>query len=409
MKPNLIFLFTQEIRNSISALIAAIRYSNLEKDFLIQYSESSEDILSKIDNSVPNIVLFSITTVNFYDRYRDIKKIIRATEGIKDILYIAGGPHADGDPHSLIKSGFDIVFSGYSEESFSTFLKSYLEAGGVREKGKIIYGKTPFLWNKRSFASFANNYFPPLELQRGCRFRCSYCQSCTRLNKQIYKSREAIDEYITDFLSLGFKRFSFVSPDAFDIRFVKDERSPENMLQLFEYLSSKGIEIIEYGQFPSEIRPHRDTDEYFRVLSKYTKNRKIVIGAQSFVDERLKKIRRGHTSLDIESTMESAHRYGFYSIVDIIIGFPDESPEERHHTLNRFRDLNKRFPSRLHIHYFLPLAGTQMYYENPSPLDETTLRLLDRLERDGRAKGWWREGKRMVEKIIKMRTQFSET
>jgi radical SAM superfamily enzyme YgiQ (UPF0313 family) len=313
-----------------------------------------------------------------------------------------------GIANDLLKSGFDIVFSGYSEESFSIFLNSYLEKGGFKESERIIYGKTSSLWHRLSFAKFTNNYFPPLELQRGCRYKCSYCQSCKRLNKQIYKSIEAIEEYVLDFLKQGFKRFSFISPDAFDIRFVKNERSPDNMLQLFEYLNSKGIKIIEYGQFPSEIRPNKDIDEYFKVLSRYTKNRKIVIGAQSFVEDRLNKIRRGHTVEDIVNTMESAHRYGFYSIIDIILGFPDETTDERLTTLSRFKELNKRFPSRLHVHYFLPLAGTSMYYANPSTLDETTLKFLEKLERDGRAKGWWREGRKMVDKIIQMRARFSE-
>jgi len=227
------------------------------------------------------------------------------------------------------------------------------------------------------------------------------------MKRQIYKSRDAIDEYIKDFLSLGFSRFSFVTPDAFDLRFVTENRSPDNLVALFEYLRSKGIGLIEYGQFPSEIRPNRDVDEFFKALSRYTKNRKIVIGAQSLVDSRLKKIRRGHTASDVELTMESAARYGFYSIVDIIFGFPDETEEERIYTLNRFRELNKRFPSRLHVHYFLPLAGTEMYTSNPSRLDKTTLELLNKLERDGRAKGWWREGERMVRRIIEMRERFS--
>jgi hypothetical protein len=48
-----------------------------------------------------------------------------------------------------------------------------------------------------------------------------------------------------------------------------------------------------------------------------------------------------------------------------------------------------------------------MYTSNPSRLDKNTLELLNKLERDGRAKGWWREGERMVRRIIEMRERFS--
>jgi len=406
MKLRLIFYFTNEVKNSISALCAGMIYRGIYDRIDVRFVESEDELVGAIGRGVVNLVAFSITTVNFYERYRTFLRLKKLTKGYGDIYFIAGGPHADGDPDSLLLAGFDFVFSGYCEDGFSSFLKDFLFQNRVASGQKIVC-TTSQLWRERSFAKLFNNYFPPLEIQRGCRYRCTYCQSCVRMKRQIYKSRDAIDEYIRDFLSLGFSRFSFVSPDAFDLRFVSENRSPDNLIALFEYLTSKKIRLIEYGQFPSEIRPNRDVDEFFKALSRYTKNRKIVIGAQSFEDHRLKKIKRGHTASDIEQTMESAARYGFYSIVDIILGFPDETEEERIYTLNRFRELNKRFPSRLHVHYFLPLAGTEMYASNPSRLDKNTLDLLNKLERDGRAKGWWKEGERMVRRIIRMREKFS--
>ncbi len=405
MKPRLIFYTSQETRNSVSALVAGIDYFCIKTKPEISYASSRDEILKNLSDSL-NIVAFSVTTVNFGERYRVFQGIKRKINGMKNVIFVAGGPHADGDPESLINAGFDYVFSGYSEESFPLFINNsgeYLSRGS----GQIIRSVTSHLWQRRSFAKFAAGYFPPLEIQRGCRFRCNYCQSCTRLNMPLYKNRDAIDEYVNDFISNGFRRFSFVSPDAFDIRFACDRRSPENMDTLFDYLKLRGISIIEYGQFPSEIRPSKDAEIYFKTLVKYTKNRKVVIGAQSFSDERLRKIRRAHSAEEIEITMDAACKYGFYTIVDIILGFPDETPDERLYTLDRFRELNKKYPSRLHVHYFLPLAGTGMYSSNPSALDMATLRLLDKLEKDGRARGWWREGRRMTAEIIRMRERFS--
>lgn len=406
MKLNIVFYFSSEVKNSFAALFAGIKYFCKNMDMHIHCATSIGEILKSLVPSSINLITFSITTVNFYHLYSQFLLLKEELEGLKNIFFVAGGPHADGDPYSLLNAGFDYVFSGYSEEGFPLFLEMISTSESMPER-QIIFSKTSTSWHKRSFAKLFGGYFPPLEIQRGCRFRCNYCQSCTRLNDPIYKSREAIDEYIEEFHSLGFKRFSFVSPDAFDIRFYTNNRSPENISALFEYLRERGVEIIEYGQFPSEIRPCSDTDKYFLILAKYTKNRKIVIGAQSFSDDRLRVIRRSHTFLDIEATLEAAHRNGFYSIVDIIVGFPDETEEERIFTLNKFRELNKKYKSRLHVHYFLPLAGTEMYWKNPSPLDPKTLILLDKLEKDGRAKGWWKEGEKMVNKIIKMRDKFS--
>ncbi len=407
MKPHLIFHFSSDTKNSISALMAGIIYRGLDRILDILFAGDMDEFAHLIDRNCLNILAFSVSTVNFYDRYRILKRLRRINKD-NNVIFVAGGPHADGEPESLLKAGFDLVFSGYAEDGFAKYLEELISGQGVDLEG-IVYCNTPDQWNRRSYAKRICDYFPPLEIQRGCRFRCTYCQSCKRMNRQIYKDMEAIDEYIEDFKAQGFKRFAFVSPDAFDLRLVNRDRSPDNMAFLFDYLKSKGIEIIEYGQFPSEIRPSKDTDEYFRMLSRYVKNRKIVIGAQSFNDERLKKIKRGHTSEDIENTMEAAFRYGFYSIVDIIFGFPDETEEERIYTIERFKKLNKKFPSRLHVHYFLPLAGTSLYYSTPSKLERKTLKMLAKLERDGRAKGWWRNGKKMVEKIIYMRDRFASS
>ncbi|MCX7958623.1 MAG: TIGR04013 family B12-binding domain/radical SAM domain-containing protein [Deltaproteobacteria bacterium] len=406
MKINLVFYFSDECRNSVASLVAGINYFCKERKIEIRYAGTADSVIKNLSSSYLNLIAFSVTTVNFYDIYRVFSRMKRETANRNNFVFIAGGPHADGEPDSLINAGFDIVFSGYSEESFAHFLNELSESGSCPESG-IISSETSEVWHKRSFAKYANNYFPPLEIQRGCRFKCSYCQSCTRLRKPVYKSRDAIDEYVEDFKMMGFKRFSFVSPDAFDIRFSSKERSPDNISSLFDYLTKKGIKIIEYGQFPSEIRPRSDTGIYFSTLARYTKNRKVVIGAQSFLGERLQKIRRSHTVQDIEATLDAAAGYGFYSIVDIIVGFPDETKEERLYTLNRFRELNKKYPSRLHVHYFLPLAGTEMYYTSPSEIDNETLRLLERLEKDGRAKGWWREGRLMTDRIVMMRERFS--
>ncbi|MCX7945117.1 MAG: TIGR04013 family B12-binding domain/radical SAM domain-containing protein [Deltaproteobacteria bacterium] len=407
MRYNLIFYFPNECRNSIAALFGGITYFCEEVVSNVRYAATKGEIIKNISTTDINLVAFSITTVNFYDVYNIfsyVKKEIRYNE---KVIFIAGGPHADGDPNSIINAGFDFVFSGYSEESFALFLNKLINTGAL-PTNNIVISETSLLWRSKSFAKLTNNYFPPLEIQRGCRYRCNYCQSCKRLSRPIYKSKEAIDEYVDEFMRLGFKRFSIISPDAFDIRFSVDERSPENIMTMFEYLKSRGIDNIEYGQFPSEVRPGADTEVYFAILSRYTKNRKIVIGAQSLSDERLKKINRGHTVSEIEATMEAAYKYGYYSIVDIIFGFPDETVDERLWTLSKFKELCKRYPSRLHVHYFLPLAGTELYKTTPSSLDKETLKLLDGLEKDGRAKGWWREGKKMVDKIIRMRDTFSK-
>lgn len=405
MNVRVIFYFSHDTRNSISALLAGMIYRGVYRKVDICFAVDARDISKMICRGCLNILAFSVTTVNFYDRYNLLKHLRWLYRDRRDMIYVAGGPHADGDPESLVRAGFDLVFSGYAEDEFARYLEEHIIPREVTFP-QIVYCSTSREWGRRSFAKITNNYYPPLEIQRGCRFRCTYCQSCKRMNRQIYKSVEAIDEYIEDFKRYRFSRFASVSPDAFDLRFSRGHRDPENIAVFFEHLISKGVKIIEYGQFPSEIRPSSDVDAFFRMLSLYVKNRKVVIGAQSLVDERLRKIKRGHSVEDIENTMESAYRYGFYSIVDIIMGFPDETTEERIFTLNRFKMLNKKFPSRLHIHYFLPLAGTPLYYSEPSLLNRETLMMLAKLEKDGRAKGWWRKGNAMVEKIVRMRDRF---
>lgn len=115
-----------------------------------------------------------------------------------------------------------------------------------------------------------------------------------------------------------------------------------------------------------------------------------VVGAQSGNQARLDGLNRRHTLDDVERAVRIIHGEGLTADVDFILGFPDESGEERKETVRFMQGLVKG-GARVHAHSFLPLAGTPLYDDSPSAIDPETRTALERLSGAGAATGQWRK------------------
>ena len=107
----------------------------------------------------------------------------------------------------------------------------------------------------------------------------------------------------------------------------------------------------------------------------------------------MRKIRRGHTPEQIDQAAAYIHEAGFKPQIDIILGFPDETLDDRHATLAWMKSLNRKFPVLIHVHYFLPLAGTPYANADPQPLEPEIENLLENYNKAGICNDWWKKGK----------------
>jgi radical SAM superfamily enzyme YgiQ (UPF0313 family) len=330
---------------------------------------------------------------------------LRSLAGSRPLL-AAGGPHASAEPESVAACGFDFVFSGPGEETFLRFgqdLLSGATGGGPRHYDGIVPGRDPrdreSLWQGYIPVSAYFKTVPPLEITRGCFWNCRYCQ--TGGERPSYRDTAAIRHYLAELKRRRLRRVGFISPSA--LEYGADGPLQANVAGIETLLGlcrDAGLDHIEYGIFPSEIRP--DTAARFDLsrLRRRVSNRRLTFGAQSAADERLAAIGRGHRVADIIDAVRAANDAGFAANLDFIIALPGESADDRRGLLDLLGMLRKKFRVFFQLHHFFPLAGSPFARRLPSFLNDRERETFFELKKNGLASDWWREGEKSVKAYL---------
>lgn len=346
-------------------------------------------------------ITFMTTQVDYV---RDLVKLLRQYLG--DVLLVAGGPHATGDPlGTLYKLGFDVVVYGEGEETIVKLVQEYDSCGNFRvcgtaylEGDRVVIKRRGKPVNLDDYPPFPHwrGLFAPIEIMRGCSSACHYCQVTYAFGLPRYRSVEAIRNAASIQLSSGMKDLRFIAPNALGYGSSNGIRpNPSALCELLETLHSiakKHGGRVFLGSFPSEVRPDSVNIETARLLRLYADNKRVIVGAQSFSDDVLKLLNRGHTVEDVQNAIDVLLEYGFSVDVDVMFGFPFEEDCEIIRALNFMVNKVLSKPGvRLHLHTFMPLPGTPLFEAPIRPLSDTVKKALAKLVGTGKAYGEWRE------------------
>jgi len=184
-----------------------------------------------------------------------------------------------------------------------------------------------------------------------CKSRCLYCgfYSTTRtslrqryvdaLCRELQLRRDYLDEPVhTIYLGGG----------------TPSQLEPAQLEQLFEALTSH---LSPLKEITIECNPDDVTLSFAEVLSRLPVNR-VSMGAQTFSDERLRFIRRRHTSKQIAYAVDLLRKAGIGNIsIDLMFGFPGETLDEWH------RDIDAAIA--LQVEH---LSAYALMYEEGTPL-----------------------------------------
>jgi len=340
--------------------------------------------LSRTDIRTNDVILYSFMTSVFPDIYAEIKEIKQ-----KDVLIVGGGPHITGDQELPFKIGFDTLFVGPGERNFLQFGMDLLDNRPIRNLYQ--YENTA-----NAYADF-NDYLPltkymktigPLEITRGCFWNCSYC--ITHLHSPWFRDINSIDTFYRHAKQRNLKRINFISPSSMEYGAPKPGQvNIQKIKEVLERAQSYEFPFVEYGIFPSEIRPDTLTDEGLALLRQYVSNKSVTIGAQSSLDTRLKDLHRGHTAAAVEPAVAIANAHGFTANLDFIVGYPDETQGERQANINYIKTLSKTYRIKAYLHFFIPLPGSAYGYRFPSFLSGEEKEQLHQLTSAGIATPGW--------------------
>lgn len=381
IKRRVIFRISPCNRLSFPVLLNVWEKNDIDREFEIILRHEP---LSRTDIRTNDVILFSFMTSNLPDIHAEIKEIKQ-----KDVLIVGGGPHITGDQELPFKMGFDTLFVGPGERNFLQFGMDLLDNRPI--KNLYQYENTA-----NAYDDF-NDYLPltkymrtigPLEIMRGCFWNCSYCT--THLHRPWLRGINSINTLFQEIKQRNMKRVNFISPSSMEYGAPKPRQiNIKKIKELLELAQSYDFPFIEYGIFPSEIRPDTVTAEGLALLRRYVSNKSVTIGAQSSLDSRLKDLHRGHAAAVVEPAVATARAHGFTANLDFIVGYPEETPEELRTNINFIKTLSKKYQIKAYMHFFIPLPGSAYGYRFPSFLSGKEKEQLHQLKSAGIATAGW--------------------
>jgi B12-binding domain/radical SAM domain protein len=325
-------------------------------------------------------------------------------------LLAAGGPHVSAEPGLAAACGFNVLFRGPGEKTFLQFGRDLLAGEVVANEFRTYDGRTmpgageagpdAAAWESTIPVSAYFKTIPPLEITRGCSWTCRYCQ--TGGEKTQYRSLDSIGEYLAELQRRRMSRVGFISPSA--LEYGSEDRARIDLAKietLLELCRTAGFCFIEYGIFPSEIRPDTVNIDAASLLRRYVANRSLTFGAQSASDARLTAIGRGHRVKDIVAAVETANEAGFTANLDFIIALPGETTADRCDLLDLMKSLRQKYRVFFQLHHFFPLAGSPFARRLPSYLGRAERQTFSDLKKNGLASDWWLDGEKSVREYFR--------
>jgi B12-binding domain/radical SAM domain protein len=382
-KRRIIVRIAQHNRISFPVLLNAWEQHGIDKEFEIIVRPHP---LSPHETQPHDVVLYSFMSL-FLPLIHEEISLLKETN--KPIIIAGGGSHITGEQELAPLIGFDTLFIGAGENSFLEFGEDLLDNRPIPAQYVQNCNRSPNdEFNRHLPVSQYMKTLPPLEIMRGCRWNCKYCSTSTQ--EVCCRDISSIDAYLDKMKKRGIPRVNFISPSSMEYGSTRPGKvNLEKIGELLERTCSYGFRFVEYGIFPSEVRPNTITPGVTALLKKYVSNKYLTVGAQSGLNSRLKELRRGHSVEDIEQAAAIANDGGFSVHLDFIVGYPDETPEERRVTVKFIRELNRKYRARSHLHHFIPLSGSAYAFRLPSFLSEPEKEELYKLRTAGIATDGW--------------------
>ncbi len=347
---------------------------------------------SLLSVQIPQFEEFNIKHRQFFNKFHP------------KIITLVGGPHAAASPEELANLKMDFIIPDEGEYAFSQLLHLLLKKSNDKIDTELIPGlargfpiyvpaNQPKLVEVGKFPPFSANFrlFGPIEISRGCPFRCKFCQTGNRADKMRHASIENIVKWVRIASEIKFDKVWFLSPNSFGYGSKNGVTPNINALHnlLSQIHSISAIKGIFFGTFPSEVRPESVTREVLETITPFISNKKILIGAQSASNRLLRSIQRGHTFEQVKKAISLLEEFNFKIDLDFIFGLPEENSEDIKENLNFFNEIldGKYKNVKIHTHTFMPLPGTPFSNESIGKIDSEIMKIVGKLSKIGKAYG----------------------
>jgi len=395
-----------------AALQTSRETSGVEVRFARDRSLLARELRRAADRGDVPVALWSFYSPDFLASREDLAWVRARAPG----LHVAGGVHASAEPLATLRAGFDFAALGEGEATAVALVSALIAGRDPRALTGLSFLRDGRLVSNGPGERRPLDDFPPfnararkwnaLEITRGCIYACSFCQTPFLFKARFrHRSVANVRAHVRQMRECGPVRYlRFLTPTCLSYGSADQSVDLEAVEQLLAGVREELPEgRIYFGTFPSECRPEHVTPRALQVLSKYVDNRRLVIGGQSGSDRVLVAMHRGHSVEDVRRAVRACGEAGFLPDVDLLLGLPGETAEDRALTLSFAHELVE-LGARIHSHAFMPLPGTPLSAAAPAPIEEPVRLALERLESAGAMHGQWRTQQRIAQDLVALRS-----
>ncbi|MBW6516269.1 MAG: B12-binding domain-containing radical SAM protein [Candidatus Cloacimonetes bacterium] len=315
-------------------------------------SQSSYDILTAIDDYLPDIVGFSVYIWNsklVKEILNDIKKVLPR------IKVILGGPEVSYNPQEWLDSysSIDYIITGGGEQSWQHLLDQQFDLPDkIVHQNNYSINDIPFPYSEKNIASFKDRiiYY---ESSRGCPYSCTYCLSSRQETSLELRDLHLVKKELAFFINQKVSLVKFV-----DRTF---NANAEHARSIWSFLMDKK----PFTRFHFEINPSLITEQDIEILQKVPSNLfQFEIGVQSTHTETLKEIcRSGEWYLIKENIARLIRETSIPIHLDLIFGLPYETYDIAQKSFNEIYSLQ---PDHFQPGMLKVLPGTVMEEKAPT-------------------------------------------
>jgi anaerobic magnesium-protoporphyrin IX monomethyl ester cyclase len=283
-------------------------------------------------------------------------KVIR--EERPDVHILAGGPHVLGEQQAEAFAEYaDVVVQGEAEELLNEIIEGN-RRGIVRGKHleNLDLLPIPDLTVMKCTRGKYLDFFKltPVSTARGCPRNCEFCTVSQIHGKKVrWRSTELVMQELLQRRDEGYKRIFFVD-DNFSVH-------PSKRIPLLEAMAAEHEKgrwfqsMIIQDEVPGILKG----GEYYIELMRRAGIKTVMLGVESFDDNKLKALHKTHNRSDSEKALRLLRKHGM-----IIYAFGMARPEtdDRESIRRQFRKLRKEGVTYADMTIETPFPGTP-YWE----------------------------------------------
>jgi len=324
-----------------------------------------QEAVEAIERLTPDVVGMTVQ-VGSFGSTRRVAQLFK--ERNPEIPVVVGGPLASIDPTGTLGvEAFDYCIQGEGEEALAELVEVLARGEEVSGVANLAFRTSQGVQvnARRSYISNLDGLpFPDREslvglerypadglgaifTARGCPFQCTYCAASGVWERRVrYRSPgNVLEEMRMVHARYGVRRFGF-KDDTFTIR---KERTAELCGLIREHLP--GI------TWSCKTRADCVDEGLVKKMAKAGCTH-VEIGLESGCPEVLEQVRKGETLEQIQAAGKVFRRAGVPTLVNIIVGFPGERPDQMRQSLEAAVSMK---PGRILASLLSPYPGTEIH------------------------------------------------